>query len=128
MKPASVRCEAIDGILKEGDEVIGEFGSGAAGDAAIIFACQAVEHYEINRYGTMHAWAEELKLKSVANLLKKTLDEEHKADEKLTKLAESGRTRPGSSLRSEGGLSYGLRPAPTRWSGRAHRLGVARHF
>jgi ferritin-like metal-binding protein YciE len=95
MKPASVRCEAIDGILKEGDEVIGDFASGAAGDAAIVFACQAVEHYEINRYGTMHAWAEELKLKSVASLLKKTLEEEHKADEKLTKLAESKENKAG---------------------------------
>jgi ferritin-like metal-binding protein YciE len=95
MKPASVRCEAIDGILKEGDEVIADFGASPAGDAGIIFACQAVEHYEINRYGSMHAWAKELKLNSVAKLLQKTLDEEYKADEKLTSLAESGENREG---------------------------------
>jgi ferritin-like metal-binding protein YciE len=95
MKPASVRCEAIEGILKEGDEVIGEFGAGPAGDAGIIFACQAVEHYEINRYGTMIAWAKELKMTSVAKLLKATLDEEYGADEKLTKLAESGENKEG---------------------------------
>jgi ferritin-like metal-binding protein YciE len=95
MKPAAVRCEAIEGILKEGDEVLSEFGGGPAGDAGIIFACQAVEHYEINRYGTMHAWAKELKLSSVAKILQKTLDEEHKADEKLTTLAESGENRDG---------------------------------
>jgi ferritin-like metal-binding protein YciE len=95
MKPAAVRCEAIEGILKEGDEVIGDFASGPAGDAAIIFACQAVEHYEINRYGTLHEWAKELKLNPVAKLLKQTLDEEYGADTKLSKLAESGENREG---------------------------------
>ncbi len=95
MKPVSVKCEAIEGILKEGDEVLSEFGASPAGDAGIIFACQAVEHYEINRYGTMHEWAKELKLGSVAKILQKTLDEEYKADEKLTKLAESGENREG---------------------------------
>lgn len=95
LKPASVKCEAIEGILKEGDEVIGEFGSSPAGDAAIIFACQAVEHYEINRYGTMCAWAKEMKMSSVVKLLKATLDEEYGADDKLSKLAESGENREG---------------------------------
>ena len=95
MKPAAVKCEAIEGILKEGDEVLSQFGSGPAGDAGIIFAAQAVEHYEINRYGTMHEWATELKLNSVAKLLKKTLDEEHKADTKLTTLAVSGENHEG---------------------------------
>ena len=95
LKPASVQCEAIEGILKEGDEIIGDFGASPAGDAGIIFACQAVEHYEINRYGTMLAWAKELKLKPVAKLLKATLDEEYKADDKLTKLAEAGENRDG---------------------------------
>src|SRR5437763_11221731 len=94
-KPASVRCEAIEGILKEGDEVISEFAASPAGDAGIIFACQAVEHYEINRYGTLLAWAKELKMAPVAKLLKATLDEEYKADDKLTKLAESGENREG---------------------------------
>jgi ferritin-like metal-binding protein YciE len=95
MKPAAVRCEAIEGILKEGDELLADFGASPAGDAGIIFACQAVEHYEINRYGTMHEWAKELKLTSIAKLLQKTLDEEYKADKKLTTLAESGENREG---------------------------------
>jgi ferritin-like metal-binding protein YciE len=95
MKPSSVKCEAIEGILKEGDEVLSEFGAGPAGDAGIIFAAQAVEHYEINRYGTMVEWATELKMAPVAKLLKKTLDEEHKADTKLTALAVSGENREG---------------------------------
>ena len=95
LKPAAVRCEAIEGILKESDEVIGDFAGGPAGDAAIVFACQAVEHYEINRYGTMHEWATELGMTAAAKLLKKTLDEEHKADQKLTKLAETGENREG---------------------------------
>ena len=95
MKPAAVKCEAIEGILKEGDEILSEFGAGPAGDAGIIFAAQAVEHYEINRYGSMHEWATELKLPAVAKLLKKTLAEEHKADTKLTALAVSGENREG---------------------------------
>jgi ferritin-like metal-binding protein YciE len=95
IKPVAVKCEAIEGILKEGDEVLAEFGAGPAGDAGIIFSAQAVEHYEINRYGSMHEWATELKLPAVAKLLKKTLDEEHKADAKLTALAVSGENRDG---------------------------------
>ncbi len=95
MKPVAVKCEAIEGILKEGDEVLSEFGAGPAGDAGIIFCAQAVEHYEINRYGSMHEWATELKLVAVAKLLKKTLEEEHKADAKLTGLAVSGENREG---------------------------------
>jgi ferritin-like metal-binding protein YciE len=95
MKPAAVKCEAIEGILKEGDEVLEQFGEGPAGDAGIIFGCQAVEHYEINRYGTMIAWATELKLNAVAKLLKQTLEEEYNADDKLSTLAESGENKEG---------------------------------
>ncbi|MDE3176069.1 MAG: ferritin-like domain-containing protein [Pseudomonadota bacterium] len=93
MKPLAVKCEAIEGILKEGDEVIGGFDASPAGDAAIIFACQAIEHYEINRYGTLLEWAKELKMNSVAQTLKATLEEERAADRKLTALAESGENR-----------------------------------
>ncbi|HXT05792.1 MAG TPA: ferritin-like domain-containing protein [Roseiarcus sp.] len=95
LKPAAVKCEAIEGILKEGEEVLEQFGDSPAGDAGIIFACQAVEHYEINRYGTMVAWASELKLRPVAQLLKQTLEEEYNADDKLTKLAESSENKEG---------------------------------
>jgi ferritin-like metal-binding protein YciE len=95
VKPASKKCEAIEGILKEGDQLIADFGGSPAGDAAIIFAAQAVEHYEINRYGTLLQWAKELKLTPAIKLLKATLDEEYGADDKLTKLAESGENREG---------------------------------
>jgi len=95
VKPASVKFESIEGILKEGDQMIADFSASPAGDAAIIAAAQAVEHYEINRYGTLLQWAKELKLTSATKLLKATLDEEYGADDKLTKLAESGENREG---------------------------------
>ena len=95
LRPAAVRCEAIEGILKEGEEVLEEFGDSPAGDAGIIFSCQAVEHYEINRYGTLLAWASELKLTTVTTILRKTLEEEYNADDKLSTLAESGENREG---------------------------------
>lgn len=100
MKPAAVKCEAIEGILKEGEEVLEEFGDSPAGDAGIIFAAQAVEHYEINRYGTLIAWAKELKLAPAAKLLKATLDEEYNADDKLTKLAEDSENQEGAVRRA----------------------------
>jgi ferritin-like metal-binding protein YciE len=90
LKPQSVTCEAIKGILEEGEEALKEFGGSPAGDAAVIFSCQAVEHYEIARYGGMHAWASELGLEDVADLIEETLTEEHAADEKLSALAEGG--------------------------------------
>jgi ferritin-like metal-binding protein YciE len=90
LKPQAVTCEAIKGILEEGEEALKEFGGSPAGDAAVIFSCQAVEHYEIARYGGMHAWASELGLEEVADLIEETLTEEHAADEKLSALAEGG--------------------------------------
>lgn len=89
-KPSTTPCEAIKGILKEGDEIIGDFGKAPIGDAAIIFACQAVEHYEINRYGTLHAWAIEMGHKELAGLMAETLAEEYGADDTLTDLAVGG--------------------------------------
>jgi ferritin-like metal-binding protein YciE len=90
MKPQSTPCEAIKGILAEGDELLETFGDAKVGDAAIVFACQAVEHYEINRYGSMQVWAQDLGMAGVASLLADTLAEEYAADEKLTELAEGG--------------------------------------
>lgn len=90
MRPASVPCKGIQGILGEGEEVLKEFGDGEAGDAGVIASCQAVEHYEITRYGTMHAWATELGLDEIAEAIEETLAEEYAADEKLTALAEGG--------------------------------------
>jgi ferritin-like metal-binding protein YciE len=87
--PKAVKCEAIDGILGEGDSILKDFGKTKACDAAIIFSSQAVEHYEITRYGSMHAWATSLGMDEAAELLESILMEEKAADEKLTDLAES---------------------------------------
>ena len=83
----SVPCEAIKGILKDGDEVSEEFEGAKALDAGLIAAAQAVEHYEIARYGALHAWAEQLGLEAAGSLLSETLEEEKETDELLTELA-----------------------------------------
>jgi ferritin-like metal-binding protein YciE len=88
-----VTCPAIDGILKEADEVAGEIEDKQVLDAALIAAAQAVEHYEITRYGTLVAWAKQLGRDDCAALLKQNLDEEAATDAKLTKLATSGINR-----------------------------------
>lgn len=80
-------CEAMKGILKEGDEVVKEFSQGPVRDAALIAACQRVEHYEIAAYGSVRAFAETLGLDDHIELLTATLDEESDADEKLTSVA-----------------------------------------
>lgn len=85
----SVKCPAIDGIIQEADEVAGEVADKRVLDAALIAAAQAVEHYEITRYGTLIAWAKELGADECANILEETLKEERATDEKLTALAES---------------------------------------
>jgi len=84
-----VDCPAIDGILEEADDVSGEVEDKRVLDAALIAAAQAVEHYEMTRYGTLIAWAEEAGRTDCAKLLKQTLEEERAADRKLTKIAES---------------------------------------
>ena len=86
-RPQAVKCEAIDGILKEGDGLLEDFGKTRAGDAAIVFSCQAVEHYEITRYGSMQTYAEELGHKDIASLLGQTLAEEKTADKTLSNVA-----------------------------------------
>jgi ferritin-like metal-binding protein YciE len=87
-RPQSIRCEAIEGIIREAEDIMQEFGGTTAGDAGIIAVAQAVEHYEIARYGTLMAWAKELGLRRVRDLLKQTLIEEENTDELLTELAE----------------------------------------
>ncbi len=82
-------CDAIEGILSEGEEILDEFKGTPALDAGLLAAAQAVEHYEISRYGTLHAWAEQLGIKDAAKLLAETLKEESKTDDLLTELAES---------------------------------------
>jgi ferritin-like metal-binding protein YciE len=84
-----VDCPAIDGIIEEAEDVAGEVDDKNVLDAALIAAAQAVEHYEIARYGTLVAWAALLGRKDLGSLLQQTLDEEKAADKKLTTLAES---------------------------------------
>jgi ferritin-like metal-binding protein YciE len=81
-------CPAIDGILEEGDEIAAEYKGTAALDAGLVSAAQAVEHYEIARYGTLKRWATMLGLTDAATLLDETLAEESNTDEALTALAE----------------------------------------
>src|SRR6478609_11640814 len=83
-----VDCPAIDGILDEASEVAGDIDDKSVLDAALIAAAQAVEHYEITRYGTLIAWAKQLGRPDCASVLEETLKEEKAADSKLTSLAE----------------------------------------
>ena len=83
----AVDCPAIDGILKEADEIVGDVADKQVLDAAIIAAAQAVEHYEITRYGTLATWAKQLGRVDCAAVLVETLDEEKEADEILTEVA-----------------------------------------
>ena len=87
-KAEGVPCEAIWGILEEGREVLQEFAGGPALDAGLIAAAQAVEHYEIARYGALRSWAELIGLDEVEELLDQTLTEEKATDALLTQLAE----------------------------------------
>jgi ferritin-like metal-binding protein YciE len=87
--PRGKTCDAIMGIIEEGQEFMKEFKGAPALDAGLLAAVQAVEHYEIARYGTLKTWAAELGLNAV-KLLEQTLSEEKKTDETLTQLAESG--------------------------------------
>jgi len=82
-------CEAIKGLLDEGEEIIEEFKGQPALDAGLISSAQAVEHYEIARYGTLKRWANELGMKDVAELLSATLDEESQTDLDLTAIADA---------------------------------------
>lgn len=89
-KAKTVQCPAIDGIIKEANETAGEVDDKKVLDAALIAAAQAVEHYEIARYGTLITWAKELGRSDCASVLAQTLKEEEATDKKLTELAEGG--------------------------------------
>jgi ferritin-like metal-binding protein YciE len=88
-KPQGKKCAAIEGILDEGKEIIEEYKGSPALDAGLISAAQAVEHYEICRYGTLATWADELGNREGGKLLKTTLNEEEDTDEALSQLAET---------------------------------------
>jgi len=88
-KPQGKKCAAIEGILDEGKEIMDEYKGSPALDAGLLSAAQAVEHYEITRYGTLVTWANELGNREAAQLLKETLAEEEATDEALSELAET---------------------------------------
>ena len=94
-KPArGVKCAAIEGIIEESEEIMGEVEDEDTLDAAMIASAQSVEHYEISRYGTLIAWARELGLdRKVVDLLSQTLEEEKQTDQKLSRLAEQRENR-----------------------------------
>lgn len=81
-------CQAIDGIVEEGEEILDEYKGTPALDAGILASAQAIEHYEITRYGTLKRWAEVLGMQDAVALLDQTLQEESKTDELLTQLAD----------------------------------------
>jgi ferritin-like metal-binding protein YciE len=88
-KPQGKTCAAIVGITDEGAEIMEEYKGSPALDAGLLGAAQAVEHYEISRYGTLIAWAEELGLDDAVSLLEETLEEEQATDEALTEIAKT---------------------------------------
>ena len=88
-RPQGKTCDAIMGILDEGKEIMSEYKGAPALDAGMLAAAQAVEHYEISRYGTLITWAEQLGYKASVKLLKQTLNEEEKTDASLSQLAKA---------------------------------------
>jgi len=89
-KPArGKKCDAIEGILDEGKEIMDEYAKTSALDAGLLAAAQAVEHYEMARYGTLKAWASKMDMPQAVKLLDQTLTEEKKTDETLSKIAET---------------------------------------
>ena len=88
-EPKGIDCPAIDGIIEEAEDVVGEVEDKSVLDAALIAAAQTVEHYEITRYGSLIAWAKELGRNDCAALHQQNLDEEKATDRKLTSIAES---------------------------------------
>jgi ferritin-like metal-binding protein YciE len=93
VEPKAIDCPAIDGILEEAEELTGYIANKQVLDAAVIAAAQAVEHYEITRYGTLVTWAKLLGREDCAGVLHKTLDEEKAADEKLSSMAKTNVNR-----------------------------------
>jgi ferritin-like metal-binding protein YciE len=93
LKPTAKSCAAIKGILEEGEEDMKEAKDADVLDAGMIADAQAVEHYEIARYGTMVAWAKQLGMNDAASLLEETLEQEHNADRTLTEIAEGSLNR-----------------------------------
>jgi ferritin-like metal-binding protein YciE len=98
--PRGKTCEAIQGILAEGEEIMEDYKGTIALDAGLISSAQAVEHYEIARYGTLKAWATQLGLKDAVPLLDANLQEEIATDQKLTALAEASANSKSSKTKA----------------------------
>ena len=99
-KPQGKTCPAIDGILEEGAEIMKDYKGTAALDAGLIGAAQAVEHYEMSRYGTLKRWAEMLDHGDAADLLNETLEEEEQTDVDLSAMADSS-ANPKAQMAAE---------------------------
>jgi len=97
LTPAGKTCPAIKGIIEEGEEDMKDAKDPDVLDAGMIADAQAVEHYEIARYGTMIAWAEQLGMRDAVPLLQETLEQEYNADQTLTKIAESSLNRQAAA-------------------------------
>ena len=95
VKPKAETCKAMEGLIKEGEDIIKEDGSPAVKDAALIAAAQRVEHYEIAGYGTVRTFADVMDMGDVRDLLDETLEEEGDADKKLTDIATGGLLESG---------------------------------
>ena len=102
-EPRQLTCPAIDGLIEETGEITGEILEKEVLDAALIFAVQAIEHYEITRYGSLVAWARRLGRPDCAAVLQQTLDEEKAADKKLTMIAENKINLPRRRVRAGAG-------------------------
>ena len=127
LDPKGVDCPAIDGLIKEAGEVSGDVADKKVLDAAIVGSAQAVEHYEISRYGTMIGWAKELGLRGVVPHLNANLKEEFAADRKLTTIAEGKVNRRASGRRRTARARTGTRKASRRVKRKAPRkLAAAR--
>jgi ferritin-like metal-binding protein YciE len=116
--PKGKTCKAMQGLIEEGAEVIGEDFEGSLMDAALIGAAQRVEHYEIAAYGTVRAFAKELGESDQAELLSETLDEEKETDEKLTELAEQINKEANEGEGAEAGQKKGVFQADKKKSRR----------
>jgi len=100
-QPGGETCEAMQGLVKEGEEIVSAQGDPAVKDAALIAAAQRVEHYEIAAYGTVRTFANDLDLGNAKDLLDQTLDEESNADKLLTKIATGGMLKSGVNERAK---------------------------
>jgi ferritin-like metal-binding protein YciE len=116
-KPKGTKCPGINGLIDEGDDLTGDIGEKHVLDAAIIASAQAVEHYEMTRYGTLIAWAREIGRNDFADILEENLKEEKAADQKLNGIAES-RVNAMAGGRRAGQRRTGSGPSRQKRSGR----------